>query len=189
MAMGLVRGLLTMALFGHNLTLGTPRSGGYATMKTLITTAVVGLATLGFASSASAFHFLPKDSTFVATGAFTISAGAVSIPCQARLHGTTFGRGAKITRASFSGATCLAVVPRNLPWALSVGGPHSVRFHDVTLKAAGIVGVCGPGDLRGQDTVHGKITITGDSLPGLPGVPCSVTATLVTSPNLRIGGN
>lgn len=158
-------------------------------MRTIFATAAMGLATLGFATSASAFHFLPKESTFVARGAFIVSTAAVSIPCQAVLHGTTVGRGAKITSARFSGATCVAVVPSNLPWDLTVGGPHSVKFHGVTVSAAGLVGTCGPGVLRGQDTIHGKITITGDNLRGLPGAPCAVTSTLITRPHLTIAGN
>lgn len=156
-------------------------------MKTFLATAAMGLATFGFAGSASAFHFLPKESTFTARGSFTVSKGAASISCHAEFHGTTVGRGAEITSATFSGSTCVGVTPSNLPWDLTVGGPHSVKFHKVTFTTA--LGVCGPGVLKGQDTLHGKITMTGEGLRGSSGDRCAVTATLNTNPNLTISGD
>jgi hypothetical protein len=156
-------------------------------MKTLITAIVAGLATFGIASSASAFRFTqPVEAPFAITGSFTVTAAAVSLPCTANLAATTVGRGATITGASFSGISCLALTASGLPWKITIGGPHSIKIHDVSVSAL-VLGVCGPGDVKAQLNTHGKIVIAGAGLPGL--VPCSVSATLDTNPNLIIGGH
>ena len=156
-------------------------------MKTFVTTVVAGLATFGFASSASAFHFIkPVDAPFRIVGTVTVTAGAVSLPCTAKFRATTVGRGATIKSASFSGISCAALTASNLPWPITIAAAHSIKIHNVAVSAA-TLGVCGPGDVKAQLNAHGKIVIAGAGLPGL--VPCSVTGTLDTNPNLLIGGH
>ncbi len=156
-------------------------------MKTFFTTVLAGLTTLGFASSASAYHFIkPSNAPFNINGSLTVTAGAVSLPCTASMHATTVGRGATIISASFSGVSCAALTASRLPWRITVSGAHSIKIHNVAVSAV-VLGVCGPGDVKAQLNVHGKIVIAGAGLPGL--VPCSVSATLDSNPNLIIGGH
>jgi hypothetical protein len=156
-------------------------------MRTLITAALAGLTALSFASSASAYHFIkPSNAPFNIVGSLTVTAGAVSLPCTTKMHATTVGRGATITSANFSGVSCAALSASNLPWHITVSGAHSIKLHNVSLSAV-VLGVCGPGDIKAQLNAHGKIVIAGAGLPGL--VPCSVSATLDTNPNLLIGGH
>ena len=156
-------------------------------MKTLITTLVAGLATFGFANSASAFHFTkPVNAPFAVTGSLTVTAAAVSLPCTVNANATTVGKGATITSVSFSGVSCLALTASNLPWAITIGSLHGIKIHNVAVSAV-VLGVCGPGDVKAQLNANGKIVIAGAGLPGL--VPCSVSATLTTNPRLVIGGH
>ena len=125
---------------------------------------------------------------FTGTGSLTVTSVAVSIPCQVSLSGTTEGPGAKITSATFSGATCLAVSPSGLPWSIHPQTIHSMLIKDVTISAA-VLGICGPGRLKAQITTQGKITISGSGLKSNLGVvPCSVSGTLQTRPHLEIVG-
>src|SRR5665213_3436660 len=78
----------------------------------------IGLASLGFANSVWAYHFEPTNTAFKAHGAFTVTAGAVSLPCTAHFQGTTVG-GAQITSARFSGISCVALTASGLPWAIT----------------------------------------------------------------------
>lgn len=156
-------------------------------MKAFFTTILAGLTTLGFATSASAYHFIkPSNAPFDINGSMTVTAAAVSLPCTAKFHATTVGRGATITSANFSGVSCDALTASGLPWKITVSGAHSIKIHNVSVSAV-VLGVCGPGDVKAQLNAHGKIVIAGAGLPGL--VPCSVSATLDSNPNLIIGGH
>lgn len=152
-------------------------------MKSLLATAAVASAVLGFASSAAAWHFEPVNTPFTAHGSFTVTAAAVSLPCTLHMQGTTVG-GAKITSATFSGVSCAALTASGLPWAVTTHSVDGATIHGVTVSAT-VLGICGPGRLKAtvsQST--GKFTITSGKLPGL--VPCSVSSTFVTKPHLRI---
>ncbi len=156
-------------------------------MKSLPSILSVGAIALGIANPAfaSAYKF-NNIGAFTAKGSMTVTSIAVSIPCQARLTGTSDASGATITGATFTGATCLAVTPSGLPWTLRADGAHSLSIRNVTVQAA-VLGICGPGGLKSQLTKSGKITISGANLPSSLGVtPCSVSATLMTSPQLEI---
>ncbi|MGI8840708.1 MAG: hypothetical protein ACR2F8_08025 [Caulobacteraceae bacterium] len=156
-------------------------------MRTLITAALAGVTALGFASSASAYHFIhPVNRPFGITGSLTVTAAAVSLPCTANFNATTVGTGATITSASFSGVSCAALTASGLPWPVTIAGLHSIKIHNVAVSAV-VLGVCGPGDVKAQLNATGKIVIAGAGLPGL--VPCSVSATLDSKPNLKIGGH
>jgi hypothetical protein len=154
-------------------------------MKSLISLAALGLATLGYASSACAanFHFEANPS-FTATGAMTVTAGVVSVPCTATLKGSTTKAGdAKITSASFSGLTCAGLTPSGLPWKMEPFNTRNFAFQRVTVTAV-VLGICGPGHLHALLSPGGAITISGAGLPGL--IPCTVSATFRTSPALHI---
>jgi hypothetical protein len=156
-------------------------------MKSLSSVIAIGAIAFGLADPAfaSAYKF-NNIGSFTAKGSMTVTSIAISIPCQAKLTGVSDGSGTTITGATFTGATCIAVSPSGLPWALRADGPHSLSIRDVTVRAA-ILGICGPGGLKSQLTKLGKITISGASLPSSLGVtPCSVSATLSTSPQLEI---
>jgi hypothetical protein len=152
-------------------------------MKKFISIAALGLAAFGFTSPAFAFHFLPKDTSFTAKGSLTVTAGAVSLPCTATLHGTTEG-GAKITSASFSGLTCLALTASDLPWKMTPANDNNVNFKDMSVSAT-VLGICGPGNVRAHLSTNGVISISGAGLKhGL--LPCSVSGTFRTNPKLSI---
>lgn len=155
-------------------------------MKSLISLAALGLATLGYASSACAgdVHFKPNPS-FTATGAMTVTAGAVSVPCTAVLKGTTNGTGddAKITSASFSGLTCAGLTASGLPWKMEPFNTGNFAFKRVTVTAV-VLGICGPGHLHALLSPGGAVTISGAGLRGI--VPCTVSATFRTKPALHI---
>ena len=153
-------------------------------MKTLISIATLGLASLGLATSASAESFRPVSTPFTATGSIVVSAAAVSLPCQASLSGMVAADGsAKITSASFSGLSCAALTGSHLPWKMVPTNPSIIKIHHVTVSAT-VLGICGPGNVKAVLDTGGVITISGASLPGL--VPCSISGTLQTHPHLRI---
>ncbi len=154
-------------------------------MKSLIAIAALGLATFGYASSASAAGHFKDKGPFTATGSLTVTAGAVSLPCTAVLKGTTTGT-AKITSASFSGVSCLALSASGLPWKMNAFNPGNFSITHVTLSAL-VLGICGPGHLHAMLAPGGTFTIAGAGLPGL--VPCSVSATFNTKPALHIVRN
>ena len=157
-------------------------------MKKFIAAGAIGLMALGAASSASAWRFVsPVDAPFTISGGVTVSTTAVSLPCTASMSATTVGRGATITGATFSGGACGALSAAGLPWHVTVGGPHSIKIHGMSVSAV-VLGICGPGDVRAQLNVHGKIVMSGANLPGSI-LPCSVSGTLSTHPNLLIGGH
>ena len=142
----------------------------------------IGLASLGFANSVWAYHFEPTNTAFKAHGAFTVTAGAVSLPCTAHFQGTTVG-GAQITSARFSGISCVALTASGLPWAITTHSADGATINGVAVSAL-ILGVCGPGNVKATVSHTGKFTITGANLPGL--VPCTVTSTFLTNPHLTI---
>jgi DNA-binding transcriptional regulator YdaS (Cro superfamily) len=112
----------------------------------------------------------------------TVTAAAVSLPCTAVLTGTT-ANGPKITAATFSGVSCLALTPGNLPWKIKAKAQHSFEMDSVTVQAL-VLGVCGPGNIAVQLNTNGVMSISGAGLPGL--VPCSVSGSMKTSPKLEI---
>lgn len=157
-------------------------------MKTLLSIATLGLASVGLAGPAAAapgFHFEPEGATFTAKGGVTVTAGAVSLPCTAHLDGRINALGdAKITSASFSGLSCAGLTASNLPWPMHAANVNKFNIKRVTVSAA-VLGVCGPGKvLATLTTVGSRIVISGADLPGL--VPCSLTADLQAKPHLRI---
>ena len=156
-------------------------------MKSISSLITAGAIALGLASPAFASAYKFNDiGSFTANGSMTVTSIAISIPCKTKLTGVSDGSGATITGATFTGATCIAVSPSGLPWTLRADGPRSLTIRNVTVRAA-ILGICGPGGLKSQLAKTGKITVSGANLPSsLGATPCSVTATLNTSPQLQI---
>lgn len=157
-------------------------------MKTLISIAALGLASIGTASQAGNVHFEPTGSIFRASGGITVTAGAVSLPCTANLRGNINARGdARITRAEFSGLSCAGLRASNLPWPMVANQETKFTIRGVRVSAV-VLGVCGPGKVSATLTVKGgRISIAGANLPGV--VPCSLSGTLNTTPHLRIRPN
>lgn len=140
------------------------------------------LALLGAgAAQASDYKFAPNPS-FNAEGGITVTAGAVSLPCNTVLTGTT-ENGARITSANFSGVSCAVLTPSGLPWPLHASDRHNATLKNVTVSAT-VLGLCGPGTIKFHLSSSGVITITGANLPGT--LPCSVSGTLKTKPRLKI---
>lgn len=123
-----------------------------------------------------------SNPAFTATGSITVTAGAVSLPCNAVLHGTTTN-GARFTSATFSGLSCAALTASGLPWPTGALAPHGAVMKNVTVNAT-VLGVCGPGNIHYQVNEAGVISISGAGLPGI--VPCSVSGSLTTKPKLMI---
>jgi hypothetical protein len=135
------------------------------------------------ADTAYASDYRFKDmGAFTAHGDVTVTAAAVSLPCTASLTGTTTG-GARITGATFSGVSCLALTASHLPWRMHANASHGFTIKDVTVEAT-VLGICGPGKVKAQLNTAGVISFTGAGLPGL--VPCSVSGTLKTTPKVMI---
>ena len=152
-------------------------------MKTKFAIAALGLVSLAVANTAAASDYRFKDKgAFTATGSLTVTAAAVSLPCTAVMTGTTTG-GPKITGATFSGLSCLALTAGNLPWKMHVNAPHGFTIKGMEVSAL-VLGVCGPGKVKSQLNEAGVIMITGAGLPGL--VPCSVSGNFTTSPEVAI---
>jgi hypothetical protein len=156
-------------------------------MKTFTSLVAIGAVALCAASpTLAAGYKFNNIGSFTAKGSMTVTSIAISVPCQATLTGTSGSDGATITAATFTGATCIAVSPSGLPWKLKADGPHSLTIKDVTVSAL-VLGICGPGGLKSQLNTNGKITVSGAGLPSSLGlIPCSVSATLSTSPKLEI---
>ncbi len=156
-------------------------------MKKLLATAAMGLATLGFATSASAFQFTPRNTSFTATGSVTLTTPTTSVPCRANLQLNTLTMGATVTSASFSGdPRCSSLQAGGLPWHMSTGSPHSLQILQVDLSSVAL-GNCGPSTVPAQDTDKGKIIITSAGLHG-SGQYCTLSGTFMTTPHLVITG-
>jgi hypothetical protein len=152
-------------------------------MKHLFSAAALGLVALSLASTASAGGYKFKNiGGFTATGSITVTAAVLSLPCTAVLTGTT-SDGAKISGATFSGLSCLALTPGTLPWKIHPNAAHAFVINSVTVQAL-VLGVCGPGNVQAGLNKAGVMSISGAGLPGL--VPCSVSGSLKTSPTLQI---
>jgi len=152
-------------------------------MNTTFAIAALSLIALGVANTAVAGGYRFKDTgAFTAHGSITVTAAAVSLPCTTVLTGTTT-HDPKITVATFSGLTCLALVSSNLPWNMSADAPHGFIVHGMEVSAL-VLGICGPGNVHTGLSKAGVIGITGAGLPGR--VPCSVSGSLTTSPKLEI---
>lgn len=152
-------------------------------MKTTFAIAALSLISLCVANTAVAGGYRFKNTgAFTANGSITVTAAAVSLPCTTVLTGTTTG-GAQITGATFSGLSCLALVPSNLPWKLHANAAHGFTIKGMEVSAL-VLGICGPGNAKAQLNNAGVIAIAGAGLPGL--VPCSVGGSLTTSPKLVI---
>jgi hypothetical protein len=156
-------------------------------MKSFLSLIALGAVAFGVANPVFASDYKFKNiGSFTANGSMTVSSIAISVPCQATLDGATDGRRAEITAATFSGLTCIAVSPGGLPWGVRATSAHSLTISDVTVRAV-VLGICGPGKVSAQLNKTGKITISGAGLPSsLGATPCSLDATLMTTPKLEI---
>jgi hypothetical protein len=151
-------------------------------MKTSLVFAALSLVALAASNTANAGDWRFKNmGAFTATGSITVTAAAVSLPCTAVLQGTTTAP--KITSATFSGLSCLALTAGNLPWKMHANAQHGLTINDVSVQAV-VLGVCGPGRINSQLNTAGVMQIAGAGLPGL--VPCSVSGSLTTKPQLTI---
>ncbi len=149
-------------------------------MKTLITTAVVGLAALGYATTASALSLTPVGTAFVATGSATLIQDKTLV-CTFTLGGATAADGstATITSVSFSGGKCGSITTAGLPWVVSLDAVRRITIHGVQLQSIHLGrGLCGPSNVRANLTKSGDIVISSSGLSGL----CTISSTVSTSP-------
>ncbi len=150
--------------------------------KSTVFVSALALLGAGVAQASDTDYKFDPNPAFTAEGSITVTAGAVSLPCNAVLSGTTLN-GAKITSATFSGVSCAALTPTGLPWPMHAVARHGGAFKNVTVSAT-VLGVCGPGAINFQVNAAGVISIAGAGLPGV--VPCSVSGTLRSRPRLSI---
>jgi hypothetical protein len=132
-------------------------------------------------SPAAAFHFVPVNTAFQASGTVGFVQGMVGYVCTLDAIGKTGARGkAKITKVTLTGNDdCTATKAIHLPWRIKASGPSGAKIK--SLGFTGPVGECGPGP--GAIQVDGAGHWSFDLL--LPPT-CIVSGSLTTSPAITI---
>lgn len=154
-------------------------------MNALRAIAVAALVSVGLASAASAAQrtYQPANTSFTASGSWTVTGVGHSLACHTVLTGAIVNGAGSITGASFSGnAACAAVTATGLPWQMLSYGDSGTGINLTHVSLVGPMGgTCGPGRVKGILGVGGKLTIAGAGVP-----PCSLSGTLATSPHVSI---
>jgi hypothetical protein len=142
--------------------------------------AAVGLAALGFASSADAFKFSPAMTRFTATGPASATLNGMTLSGTGTFRGAVNKRGrGKITGVRFCGAhSCGGVGAAGLPWAMTATGATTAAIANVTFTSA--AGNCGPANLL--VTVSGGVI----SYNGAFAQCSQVSLSLTTKPTISI---
>ncbi len=151
-------------------------------MKALIATAAMSLATLGFATSASAFTFSPSHTKFKATGQVSLTQNGTTLACTANFRGATSatGREGRIIAANFSGAGgCTAIKANSLPWKVLPTSLSTIKIEQLSLTSP--QGLCGPDPVQ-ADLSGGVISFNTTLLPG----NCQFSGSLATTPTITI---
>ena len=149
-------------------------------MKSVIAMAVIGLAALGAATSASAYKFSPVSTVFSGSGPAGATLSGVSLTCTGNLKGTTNASGGgKVTSGSFSGTLgCNLVTLAGMPWTMTATGATTASVANVDFVSP--IGSCGAGTLN--------VTISGGVINyhGNFGRCTNVSLTLTTTPSVSI---
>ncbi len=147
---------------------------------------LLAVTALGFASTAGAQTFTPKESMLAAEGPMTLTSRR-SVICLAQFHLATTRKDASIASASFTGNQCTSMAPTGLPWRVSIdergGGFHHIIIHGFALQFVHGA-TCGPADIEARLNSHGRILFTDIGFPGT--TPCSAKVSLSTAPHLGI---
>jgi hypothetical protein len=132
-------------------------------------------------SPAAAFHFIPVNTAFTASGTVGFAQGTVEYTCTLDAEGKTGAHGkVKITKVTLTGNdSCSATQAGHLPWKIKATGPSAAKIKN--LQFTGPVGKCGPGP--GAIQVDGAGNWTIDII--LPPA-CIVAGAVATSPPITI---
>lgn len=151
-------------------------------IKALVLGSMLAVSSLAVAP-AFAYKFSPPSTTFNAAGQTNLSAGGISVACNALFTIVTdAGGNGSVTQATFSGSSflCAQIKAAGLPWPAQATGPSAVAINNVKVTAPlGIT--CGPGPVPG--TLSNSVFAFNTALnPG----NCSISGSLTVSPALSI---
>jgi len=96
-------------------------------------------------SPTAAFHFIPVNTAFTATGTVGFAQGMVGYVCTLNAKGKVGALGkVKITDVELTGSdkNCAATKPIHLPWKIKATGPSGGNIKKLGFN--GPVGECGP---------------------------------------------
>jgi hypothetical protein len=149
-------------------------------MKSKIYIAAVGLAALGFASSADAFSFSPTKTRFTATGPVSATLNGATLNCTGKFRiSTNKGGKGKVTAVTFSGSqNCKTAGAAGLPWAMTATGATTAKIVNADFTSP--AGNCGPANL--PVGVSGGVI----SFNGAVGQCSQVSFSLTTTPTISI---
>ena len=141
----------------------------------------VAVACIAASSPAAAFHFIPVNTAFKASGTVGFAQGVVGYVCTLDANGKTGALGkVKITKVTLTGNdNCAATKPIHLPWTIKATGPSGGKIKKLGFN--GPVGECGPGP--GAIQVNGSGDWSFDLI--LPPT-CIFSGSLTTSPAITI---
>ncbi|OQS40981.1 hypothetical protein [Chromobacterium haemolyticum] len=129
---------------------------------------------------------------FSAVGPAKVSKLGIDLDCKAVFSGTVDGYGnVAITSASFSGgALCKLIKPTASvasPWTGHVDTATQLTLDNVSVNVKSPIagGLCGPTKIVGSVADNGSETVIGLDAAQLSG-GCSITATLNTTPYMRV---
>jgi hypothetical protein len=132
-------------------------------------------------SPAVAFHFIPVNTNFEASGTVGFAQGMVGYTCTLDAIGKTGATGKiKITKVTLTGnSDCSATKAIHLPWKIKASGPSGANIK--ILGFNGPVGECGPspGAIQVDGTGHWIFDL-------LLHPTCIVSGELTTSPAITI---
>lgn len=142
-----------------------------------------GLISLGCGGAASAFNFVPANTSFTASGTLDLTANGNTNPCGARFKGKTGpkrGRG-KITAVSFTaGNHCDTVHGLGLPWRIKITSANTIDI--LAMSIGNDLITCGPS--KAPVSLSGGVVTFNDTLS--PG-DCQIMGNLTTRPTIAIG--
>ncbi len=152
-------------------------------MKNLSAIAVIGVLSLGFATSASAFDFSPAATKFTAGGRLTLTQNGTTLDCRVLFHGKTSktGHHARFVRAHFftdAGHACASLKAAGLPWHLVPTSLTTIKIEQASFVSS--LGTCGPDRVIAQG--YGQIAFNHTFHPG----NCLVNTANSTVPSLTI---
>lgn len=151
-------------------------------MKSLAWLLCIASACTVASSPAAAFHFIPINTAFQASGTVGFVQGTVAYVCTLDAKGKTGALGkVKITDVKLTGSdNCSATKAIHLPWKIKATGPSGAKIRK--LGFTGPIGECGPGPGAIQ-AIDGAGNWSFDLV--LPPT-CIVSGSLATSPAMTI---
>ncbi len=151
-------------------------------IKALVLGSMLAVSSLAV-TPAFADKFSPANTTFSAVGQTNLSAGGISVACNADFVIATNAVGAgSVTQATFSGSSflCAQIKAAGLPWPATPTSLTTVTINNVKVTAPlGIT--CGAGPVPGSLS-SSRFAFNTALNPG----NCSISGSLTVSPTLTI---